>query len=211
MTSFASSQCSYFPAAPPLPISPQNAVRMPQFSPHAQWYSRRLSPSQTNFFSELSMKPEVVIMFLIKIVAGEVEATQARPGWTKVLAMEIMRGLAYAHTRAASAVMPNDTVPHSSSHSLDSVVGMVTTAASATVSNVIGMFSTDAGLGAQIAACIDRQDKADAPPIPDADIYFLGVRCLVLLSDSLAGYATPFVLQRLFHPKTSRRHHRSRS
>jgi hypothetical protein len=33
-------------------------------------------------------------MLLIKIVAGEVEANEARPGWMKVLAMEIMRGCA---------------------------------------------------------------------------------------------------------------------
>jgi hypothetical protein len=31
-------------------------------------------------------------MLLIKIVAGEVEGNEARPGWMKVLAMEIMRG-----------------------------------------------------------------------------------------------------------------------
>ena len=46
----------------------------------------------------------------------------------------------------------NDTLPHSSSHSLDSVAGMVATAASATVSNVVGMMGTEAGLSVQSAA-----------------------------------------------------------
>jgi hypothetical protein len=46
----------------------------------------------------------------------------------------------------------NDTLPHSGSHSLDSVAGMVATAASATVSNVVGMMGTEAGLSVQSAA-----------------------------------------------------------
>ncbi|SRR6266702_1670494 len=46
------------------------------------------------FSSELSTEAEVFLMLLIKIVAGEVEAAEARPGWMKVLAMEIMRGCA---------------------------------------------------------------------------------------------------------------------
>jgi hypothetical protein len=49
-------------------------------------------------------------------------------------------------------VPANDTLPHSSSHSLDSVAGMVATAASATVSNVVGMMGTEAGLSVQSAA-----------------------------------------------------------
>ncbi|KAF8267460.1 hypothetical protein EI94DRAFT_1730637 [Lactarius quietus] len=196
------------------------------------------------FSSELSTESEVFLMLLIKIVAGEVEATEARPGWMKVLAMEIMRGLcsdaefmrrvwenydasvsevdnggsgsARVFTLLISAlkrlvtsrpallgvstqmhgvgVPTHDTLPHSS-HSLDSVAGMVATAASATVSNVVGMIGTEAGLSVQSAAmkvqCIDQLDKADAPPIPDAYIYLLGVQCLVSLSDGLAGYAIP--------------------
>ncbi|KAH9018594.1 guanine nucleotide exchange factor in Golgi transport N-terminal-domain-containing protein [Lactarius pseudohatsudake] len=45
------------------------------------------------FSSNLSTEAEVFLMLLIKIVAGEVEAAEARPGWMKVLAMEIMRAL----------------------------------------------------------------------------------------------------------------------
>ena len=46
----------------------------------------------------------------------------------------------------------NDTLPHPSSHSLDSVAEMVATAASATMSNVVGMIGAEAGLSVQSAA-----------------------------------------------------------
>ena len=106
-----------------------------------------------------------------------------------------------------------------SPHSLDSVAEMVATAASATVSNVVGMIGTEAGLSVETAAMkvqwcvssinvlptssqpfpltilifvsIDQLDKADAPLIPEAYIYLLGVQCLVSLSDGFAGYIFP--------------------
>ncbi len=46
------------------------------------------------FSAELSTEAEVFLMLLIKIVAGEVEGAEARPGWMRVLAMEIIRGYA---------------------------------------------------------------------------------------------------------------------
>ncbi|KAH8990427.1 hypothetical protein EDB86DRAFT_3244911 [Lactarius hatsudake] len=88
-------------------------------------------------------------------------------------------------------VPTNDTLPHSS-HSLDSAAGMVATAASATMSNVVGMIGTEAGLSVQSAAMkVQCSTKRTAPLIPDAYIYLLGVQCLVSLSDGLAGYAIP--------------------
>jgi hypothetical protein len=49
-------------------------------------------------------------------------------------------------------VHASDSLPHiHSHHSLDSVAGMVATAASATVSNVVGMMGTEAGLSVQSA------------------------------------------------------------
>jgi len=48
-------------------------------------------------------------------------------------------------------VPPSDSLSYSHSHSLDSVAGMVATA-SATVSNVVGMIGTEAGLSVQTAA-----------------------------------------------------------
>jgi hypothetical protein len=42
-----------------------------------------------------------------------------------------------------------------------------------------------------LSVSIDQLDKADAPLIPEAYIYLLGVQCLVSLSDGLAGYTFP--------------------
>lgn len=42
-----------------------------------------------------------------------------------------------------------------------------------------------------LSISIDQLDKADAPPIPEAYIYLLGVQCLVSLSDGIAGYVFP--------------------
>jgi hypothetical protein len=55
-----------------------------------------------------------------------------------------MRGVGILH--------PSDLLPHIHGHSLDSVAGMVATAASLTVSNVVGMIGTEAGLSVQSAA-----------------------------------------------------------
>jgi hypothetical protein len=49
-------------------------------------------------------------------------------------------------------VPSSDSLSYSHSHSLDSVAEMVATAASATVSNVVGMIGTEAGLSVQTAA-----------------------------------------------------------
>jgi hypothetical protein len=42
-----------------------------------------------------------------------------------------------------------------------------------------------------LSVSIDPLDKADAPLIPEAYIYLLGVKCLFSLSDGLAGYTFP--------------------
>ena len=55
-------------------------------------------------------------------------------------------------TQMQGVGVPTNDIPHSSSHSLDSVAGMVATAASATMSNVVGMIGTEAGLSVQSAA-----------------------------------------------------------
>ncbi|EIW78018.1 hypothetical protein CONPUDRAFT_146079 [Coniophora puteana RWD-64-598 SS2] len=75
------------------------------------------------------------------------------------------------------------------------IAGMVANAASATVSGVVGMIGSGGGLGVQGAAmklqCIDQLDKADAPPIPEAYIYLLGVQCIVALCEGLASFTGP--------------------
>ena len=42
-----------------------------------------------------------------------------------------------------------------------------------------------------LSVSIDQLDKTDAPLIPEAYIYLLGMQCLVSLSDGLAGYTFP--------------------
>ncbi|TFY51708.1 hypothetical protein EVG20_g10873, partial [Dentipellis fragilis] len=87
--------------------------------------------------------------------------------------------------------------PASSVYGLDvgGVAGMVATAASATVSNVVGMMGSEAGLSlpgsSMRVQCIDQLDKADAPPIPEAYIYLLGVQCIVSLCEGFAAYTAP--------------------
>ncbi|EEB92182.1 hypothetical protein MPER_09344, partial [Moniliophthora perniciosa FA553] len=87
--------------------------------------------------------------------------------------------------------------PTSSSYSLDmgGMAGMVATAASATVSNVVGMMSGGAGLSLQGSTmklqCIDQLDKADSPSIPESYIYLLALQCLVSLCEGLAAFSAP--------------------
>ncbi|CAL1702898.1 unnamed protein product [Somion occarium] len=84
-----------------------------------------------------------------------------------------------------------------SSYGLDvgGVAGMVANAASATVSGMVGMMGSEAGLSVQGSAmklqCIDQLDKADSPPIPESYIYLLGVQCLVSLCEGFASFVGP--------------------
>jgi hypothetical protein len=41
--------------------------------------------------SEVETEAEVTITLLIKLISGETDAGEPRPGWMRVLAMEIMR------------------------------------------------------------------------------------------------------------------------
>jgi Guanine nucleotide exchange factor in Golgi transport N-terminal len=44
------------------------------------------------FFSELETEAEIILTLLIKHFIGETDASEPRPGWMRVLTMEIMRG-----------------------------------------------------------------------------------------------------------------------
>ncbi|KAF8626562.1 hypothetical protein AX15_004804 [Amanita polypyramis BW_CC] len=82
-------------------------------------------------------------------------------------------------------------------HGLDvsTVAGRVATAASATVSGVVGMMGPTAGLSVQGSSmklqCIDQLDKADAPPIPESYIYLLTVQAISSLCEGFAAFAAP--------------------
>ncbi|KAF5376426.1 hypothetical protein D9615_008633 [Tricholomella constricta] len=84
-----------------------------------------------------------------------------------------------------------------STYSLDvgGMAGRVATAASATVSGVVGMMGSSGGLSLHGSAmklqCIDQLDKADSPPIPEPYIYLLAVQCLVSLCEGLASFTGP--------------------
>jgi Guanine nucleotide exchange factor in Golgi transport N-terminal len=44
------------------------------------------------FSFELKTEAEVIPTLLIKVIIGETDAGESRPGWMRVLVMEIMRG-----------------------------------------------------------------------------------------------------------------------
>jgi len=102
-------------------------------------------------------------------------------------------------------VPASDSVPYSHSHSSDSVTEMVTTAASATVSNVVGMIRTKASLSVQNAAMkVQWCDLLPSPHLSPRHPFLLTAstsstrqthrpspQCRVSLCDGLAGYAIP--------------------
>ncbi|KAI6140148.1 hypothetical protein BKA82DRAFT_4216431 [Pisolithus tinctorius] len=75
------------------------------------------------------------------------------------------------------------------------VAGIVATAASATVSGVVGMIGSGTGLSVEQSGmklqCIDQLDKADSPPIPETYIYLLAVQCIVSLCEGFASFTGP--------------------
>lgn len=75
------------------------------------------------------------------------------------------------------------------------VAGIVATAASATVSGVVGMIGSGTGLSIQQSGlklqCIDQLDKADSPSIPETYIYLLAVQCIVSLCEGFASFTGP--------------------
>jgi hypothetical protein len=50
-----------------------------------------LSSSYSTNFSELETETEIILMLLIKLISGETDASEPRPGWMRVLAIEIIR------------------------------------------------------------------------------------------------------------------------
>ncbi|KAG1761394.1 hypothetical protein EDD22DRAFT_847776 [Suillus occidentalis] len=187
-----------------------------------------------------------VVFLILKQFSFELETeaedhSGSRPIWTRVLAMEIMRGVCsdaelvrniwdrYDAQQPGSKVFSSlivalkrlvtekpallgvsaqmmgvgishagdSATPSGSNYGLDvgGVAGMVATAASATVSGVVGIIGSGIGLSVQNSAmklqCIDQLDKADSPPIPEAYIYLLAVQCIVSLCEGFASFTGP--------------------
>lgn len=198
------------------------------------------------FSFELETEAEVFLMLLIRMISEDSDASNqdhsgSRPIWTRVLAMEIMRGVCsdaelvrniwdrYDAQQPGSKVFSSlivalkrlvtekpallgvsvqmmgvgishagdSATPSGSNYGLDvgGVAGMVATAASATVSGVVGIIGSGIGLSVQNSAmklqCIDQLDKADSPPIPEAYIYLLAVQCIVSLCEGFASFTGP--------------------
>ncbi|KIJ29789.1 hypothetical protein M422DRAFT_107343, partial [Sphaerobolus stellatus SS14] len=193
------------------------------------------------FSNELPTEAEVFLMLLIKVISGEHDtengSSHSRPGWMRVIALEIIRGLCTdaelirgiwqrydaqpngskvfgslvtALNRLASekpsllgvgtqvmglGVAPSYNAEGASGYGMESVAGMVANAASATVSGVVGMMGTEAGLSVVGSSmklqCIDQLDKADAPGIPESYIYLLAIQCLVSLVEGFASLVLP--------------------
>ncbi|KAG1769044.1 hypothetical protein EV702DRAFT_707206 [Suillus placidus] len=198
------------------------------------------------FSFELETEAEVFLMLLIRMISEESDTSNpdhftSRPIWTRVLAMEIMRGVCsdaelvrniwdrYDAQQPGSKVFSSlivalkrlvtekpallgasaqmmgvgishagdSATPSGSNYGLDvgGVAGMVATAASATVSGVVGIIGSGVGLSVQNSAmklqCIDQLDKADSPPIPEAYIYLLAVQCIVSLCEGFASFTGP--------------------
>jgi hypothetical protein len=74
----------------PLPLTPQNALRALRF-PACLRGTRVVFLLLKQFSSELEIEAKVTFT-LLKLIRGETDAGKPRPGWMRVLAMEIMRG-----------------------------------------------------------------------------------------------------------------------
>lgn len=73
---------------PPFPAASQNTPRMLRGA-------RVIFLLLKQFSSELATEVEVFLTLPIKLVGGEAETGETRPGWMRVLAVEIMRGCVF--------------------------------------------------------------------------------------------------------------------
>lgn len=175
------------------------------------------------FLSKVEADAEVFLSTLVRIISGEGED---RPGWTRVLAMEVLRGvcadaelmrtiyttydakgeqgsevygsLVDALARLVSerpALLGISTQLQGSGHGSGSAHsgGEPSTPSAIAFDLVANALSSSHGAGLSIQGssmklqCIDQLDKADAPPVPEAYVYLLGLQCLVTMSEGFAG------------------------
>jgi hypothetical protein len=76
---------------PPLPPAPQTLSERSAF-PLSLRGTRVVFLLPKQFSFELETEAEVILTLLIKLISGETDAGKPRPGWMRVLAMEIMCG-----------------------------------------------------------------------------------------------------------------------
>ncbi|KAG8863454.1 hypothetical protein FRB96_008194 [Tulasnella sp. 330] len=197
------------------------------------------------FSAELETEAEVFLMFLIRVVSGDLDSSAGessgnRPTWMRVLALEILRGICSdaallrsiwdhydAHAESGSKVFTSLITAMSrlatekpallgvssqmagvgiTAHAAETntasaaaygleVAGRVASAATAHVSNAVGLMGSDVGLSlggsSMRLQCIDQLDKADSPIIPESYVYLLALQCLVSISEGMAAYTLP--------------------
>ena len=77
---------------PPLPLAPQNSERphLPYLPPAPVSSSSRSSNYRLS--CKLETEANVILALLTKLIIGETDPSELRPGWIRVLVMGIMRG-----------------------------------------------------------------------------------------------------------------------
>jgi hypothetical protein len=75
---------------PPLPPAPQTLSELSAFP--FSLPGTRIVILLKQLSSELEMEAEVILTLLIKLISGETDLGEPRPGWLRVLVMEIMGG-----------------------------------------------------------------------------------------------------------------------
>ncbi|KAG1875786.1 guanine nucleotide exchange factor in Golgi transport N-terminal-domain-containing protein [Suillus subluteus] len=175
------------------------------------------------FSFELEAEVEAFLMILIRMVSGDFDASNpdhfgSRPIWTRVLAIEIMRGDAelvrniwdrYDTQRPGFKVFSSlvialllrnllysDAIPSGSNYGLDidGVAGTVATAASATVSGVVGIIGS--GIGQSVQNC--RRTSLVLPPKPVVlSPEAIAAAWLSSLRHSILSYPTSDVLPKI--------------
>jgi len=88
---FTASRVLTLITTPYLPAASEHAFQTPAF-PLTLRGTRVVFLFLKQFSAELATKAEVFLNLLIKLVSGEAEAGETRPGWMSMLAMEITRG-----------------------------------------------------------------------------------------------------------------------
>ncbi|KAJ3753482.1 hypothetical protein EV360DRAFT_74483 [Lentinula raphanica] len=142
------------------------------------------------FSLELQTEAEVFLMLLIRIITDDnsvsLEASGSGNSYAVTQSLWDRLQISGVGVSSSSDNHSHHTIsPSGSTYSLDGIAGMVATAASATVSNVIGMMGSNAGLSLQSSTmklqCIDQLDNANKPSAPEFYFYLLAIFEFILL------------------------------
>ncbi|KAG1830966.1 hypothetical protein DFJ58DRAFT_918292 [Suillus subalutaceus] len=184
----------------------------------------------TKFLFELEAEVEAFLMILIRMVSEDFDASNpdhsgSRPIWTRVLAMEIMRGVCsdaelvrniwdrYDAQQPGSKVFSSLVIALRrlitekpvllgvSAQMMGAGISHADDSAAPSGSNY-GLESVQNS--AMKVQCIDQLDKADSPPIPEAYIYLLAVQCIVSLCEGFASFTGPLATSIIVqHPQAA--------